>query len=57
VAEKDEELEFQDTKRALKAVYSNSDSESSDNEHHKALHIMFRGSWNITSWRVIKTLR
>jgi hypothetical protein len=57
VAEKDEELEFQDTKRALKAVYSNSDSESSDNEHHKALHTMFRGSWNITSWRVIKTLR
>jgi hypothetical protein len=38
--EKDEELEFQDAKRALKAVYGNSDSESSDNECSRTLHVM-----------------
>jgi hypothetical protein len=54
--EKDVEMEFQDAKRALKAVYGHSDSESSDNERRKTLHIMFRGSWAITSRRVIKTL-
>jgi hypothetical protein len=42
--EKDAEMEFQDAKRALKAVYGHSDSESSDNEHCKALHIKFGGS-------------
>jgi hypothetical protein len=50
-------MEFQDTKRALKAVYGNSDSESSGNERRKTLHVMFGGSWDITSRRVIKTLR
>jgi hypothetical protein len=50
-------MEFQEAKRALKAVYGHSDSESSDNEHHKTLHIMFRGSWAITSRHVVKTLR
>jgi hypothetical protein len=55
--EKDVEMEFQDAKRALKAVYGHSDSESSDNEHRKMLHVMFGGSWAITSRRVIKTLR
>jgi hypothetical protein len=55
--EKDAEMEFQDVKRALKAVYGHSDSESSDNERHKTLHVMFRGSWAITSRRVVKTLR
>jgi hypothetical protein len=55
--EKDIEMEFQDAKRALKAVYGHSDSESNDNEHRKTLHVMFRGSWAITSMRVIKTLR
>jgi hypothetical protein len=54
--EKGEELEFQDAKRALEAVYGNSDSDSSDNEHCKALHVMFEGSWDITSWRTVKTL-
>jgi hypothetical protein len=39
--EKDEEMEFQNAKRVLKAVYGHSDFESSDKEHHKALHIMF----------------
>jgi hypothetical protein len=53
----EEELEFQDAKRVLKAVYGNSDSESSDNERRKTLHVMFRGSWDITSRRVVKTLR
>jgi hypothetical protein len=42
--EKDAEMEFQDAKRALKAVYGHSDSECSDNERRKTLHIMFGGS-------------
>jgi hypothetical protein len=52
----EEEMEFQDTKRALKVVYGNSDSESSGNEHRKTLHVMFGGSWDIPSLRVVKTL-
>jgi hypothetical protein len=55
--EKDVEMEFQDAKRALKAVCGHSDSESNDNERRKALHVMFRGSWDITSRRIIKALR
>jgi hypothetical protein len=55
--EKDAEMEFQDVKRALKAIYGHSNSESSYNERRKMLHIMFGGSWAITSRRVIKTLR
>jgi hypothetical protein len=42
--EKDVEMEFQDAKKALKAVYGHSNSESSDNEHRKMLHVMFGGS-------------
>jgi hypothetical protein len=49
-------MEFQDAKRALKAIYGHSDSESSDNEHRKMLHVMFGGSWAITFRRVIETL-
>jgi hypothetical protein len=55
--EKDAEMEFQDAKRALKAIYGHSNYESSNNECRKALHVMFGGSWTITSRRVIKTLR
>jgi hypothetical protein len=55
--EKDTEMEFQDAKRALKVVYGHSDSESSDNEHRKTLHVIFGGSWAITSCHVVKTLR
>jgi hypothetical protein len=47
--EKDEEMAFQNAKREMKAVYDHSDSESSDNDHHKALHVMFGGSCDITS--------
>jgi hypothetical protein len=54
--EKDIEMEFQGAKRALKAIYGHSDSESSDNECRKALHVMFGGFWAITSRCVIKTL-
>jgi hypothetical protein len=54
--EKDTEMEFQDAKRPLKAIYGHSKYESSDNEHRKMLHIMFGGSWAIASRRVIKTL-
>jgi hypothetical protein len=54
--EKDVEIEFRDAKGALKAIYGHSNSESSDNERRKALHIKFRGSWAITSRHVIKTL-
>jgi hypothetical protein len=50
-------MEFQDAKRALKTVYGHFDSESRDNEHRKALHVMFGGSWAITSRRIVKTLR
>jgi hypothetical protein len=55
--EKDVEMEFQDARRALKAVYGHFDFESSDNEQCNALHVMFGGSWDITSRRIIKTLR
>jgi hypothetical protein len=55
--EKNVEMEFQDARRALKAVYGHSDSDSSDNERRKALHVMFEGSWDITSRCIIKTLR
>jgi hypothetical protein len=50
-------MEFQDAKRALKAIYGHSDSGSSDNERRKTLHVMFSGSWAITSRHVVKTLR
>jgi hypothetical protein len=49
-------MEFQDAKRALKAVYGHSDSESSDNKCRKTLHVMFGGSWAIMSRRGVKTL-
>jgi hypothetical protein len=55
--EKDVEMEFQDARRALKAIYGHSDSKSSDNERRKVLHVMFRGSWDIMSRHVVKTLR
>jgi hypothetical protein len=50
-------MEFQNAKRAIKVVYGHSDSESSGNEHCKQLHIIYDGSWDITSKRAIKTLR
>jgi hypothetical protein len=53
----DEEMAFQNAEREMKAIYGHSDSESSDNERRKALHIMFGGSWDIMSGHVIKTLR
>jgi hypothetical protein len=56
-AKKEEEMEFQNTKRALKAVYGHSKSDSSTDERRKTLHIMYGGSWDIMSWHVIKTLR
>jgi hypothetical protein len=43
-------MRFQKAKRDLKAVYGHSNSESSDN-------VMFGGSWDITSRRIIKNLR
>jgi hypothetical protein len=52
--DKEEKMEYQDAKRTLKAVYDHSNS--STDEHHKVLHVMFGGSWDITSRRVIKTL-
>jgi hypothetical protein len=42
--DKEEELEFQDAKRALKVIYGHSDSDSSTDEHHKQLHVMYGGS-------------
>jgi hypothetical protein len=54
--EKDVEMEFQDARRALRAIYGHSDSMSSDNECRKVHHVMFRGSWDITSRCIVKTL-
>jgi hypothetical protein len=54
--DKDKEVGFQKAKRDLKAVYVQSNSESSDNERRKMLYVMFGGSWDITSWRIVKTL-
>jgi hypothetical protein len=51
--DKDEDMAFWNTKREMKVVYSHSIFESSDNEHCKPLHIMFEGSWDITSRRII----
>jgi hypothetical protein len=50
-----QKMEFQDAKRALKAIYGN--FEPSDNERRKAHHVIFGGSWEITSHRIVKTLR
>jgi hypothetical protein len=33
------------------------DPEEEKDKHHKALHIMFGGSWHITYWCIVKTLR
>jgi hypothetical protein len=49
-------MEFDNIKRAIKVIYDHSDLESSNNECHKQLHIMYVGSWDITSRRIIKTL-
>jgi hypothetical protein len=54
--DKDDRLGFQKAKRDLKVIYGHSDSESSDNEHRKMLYVMFRGSWDITSHRIVKNL-
>jgi hypothetical protein len=40
----EEEIEFQNAKRAIKVIYGHSDSESSNNECRKQLHIMYNGS-------------
>jgi hypothetical protein len=42
--EKDVEMEFQDARRALKAIYDHFNSKSSDNECRKALHVTFGDS-------------
>jgi hypothetical protein len=41
----------------LKDVYDHSDSDSNTDENCKQLHIMYGGSWDVTSRRVVKTLR
>jgi hypothetical protein len=52
----EEEMEFQNVKRVIKVIYGHSDSDSSDNECHKQLHVMYDGSWDITSRHIVKTL-
>jgi hypothetical protein len=54
--DKDEEMAFQYVERALKAVYDHSDFNSSTDEFFKMLHVMYGGSWEITSKHIIKTL-
>jgi hypothetical protein len=39
-----EEMEFQNTKRVIKVIYGHSNSESSDNERRKQLHVIYGGS-------------
>jgi hypothetical protein len=51
-----EEMEFQNAKRVIKVIYVHSDSKSSDNERYKQLHIMYNGSWDITSKHIVKML-
>jgi hypothetical protein len=41
----------------LKAIFGHFDSDSSTDERRKVLHILYRGSWDITFRRVVKTLR
>jgi hypothetical protein len=55
--DKEDGMGFQKAKRDLKAVHGHSDSKSSDNECRKMLYVMFGGSWDITSHRIIKNLR
>jgi hypothetical protein len=47
-------MEFQNAKWALKAVCGHSDS--SVDKHRKTLHVMYGGSWDITSPCFIRTL-
>jgi hypothetical protein len=54
--DKEDRMGFQKAKRVHKAIYDHTDSESSNNEHHMMLYVMFRGSWDITSYRIIKNL-
>jgi hypothetical protein len=54
--ENDEEMEFWKAKGDLMAVYGHFDSESSDNECRKMVHIMFGGFWDITYPRITKNL-
>jgi hypothetical protein len=49
-------MEFQDSKGVLKVVYDHSDSDSNIDKHRKVLHVMYGGSWDIMSRRVVKTL-
>jgi hypothetical protein len=53
----DEEMEFQNAKRAIKVIYGHSDSESSGNERRNQLHVICNGSWDIMSKCVVRTLR
>jgi hypothetical protein len=57
--DKEEGMEFHNAKRAFEAVYGHSefDSDSSNNKRRKQLHIMYDGSSEITSKRIIKKLR
>jgi hypothetical protein len=54
--DKEEGMEFHNAKRAFEAVYGHSefDSDSSNNKRRKQLHIMYDGSSDITSKRIIK---
>jgi hypothetical protein len=37
-------MEFQDAKRALKAFYGHTNSDSSTDDHRKQLYVMYGGS-------------
>jgi hypothetical protein len=33
------------------------DPDSNDDDHHKKLYLLYGGSWELTSWRDVKSLR
>jgi hypothetical protein len=39
--DKDDKMDYQDAKRALKALYDHSSSNTSTDEHRKVLHVMY----------------
>jgi hypothetical protein len=40
----------------MKNIFSHDDSNSGDDERRKKLYVMYGGSWELVSWRDVKTL-
>jgi len=50
------ELGYQSPAHELRNVFSEGDSDSSDDERRQKLYIMYGGSWELASRRDVKTL-